>query len=212
MHGEHLAQWLFHSMSSIPIPDMIIKARVRTSPQSPYCEISLSHHSSLIPFLRGCESHPGCEASASVNELEFWQEVSGHSTCQPLLTSLRKGKMCHTYGGPLLHIREVLCTNVWINLSWLWPPACYESVFQSQLSATEMAWGQGSSSLSASHPLLPLPPAVTCHHPESPRKPGWKRDMLSDGKDNCQGATLALQVLLTLLKDTPSHYCNIMGI
>lgn len=102
------------------------------------------------------------------------------------------GNASHLWG-PFSAHQRALCTNVWINFSWLWPQACYESVFQARLISTLLQrW--------SCHMVPPPLPSVASHHPESPRNPGWKREMLSDVNDNCQRATLALQDLLTAIK------------
>lgn len=111
--------------------------------------------------------------------------------------SCREWGMCHIYGGPLSHIREALCTNVWINFSWLWPQVCYESVLQSQLTHSRDC-PKAVVSIPACLPplLLPLLPVVTSHHLESPRNPGWKRC----GVMWMTIVTLARQDVLTAIK------------
>lgn len=54
----------------------------------------------LTPFPRRWEQPPECEGSGSVKDLDFWQEVPGHRTCQPRPTlPLLEHGQCVTHTG-----------------------------------------------------------------------------------------------------------------
>lgn len=128
----------------------------------------------LTLFLRCGRSHPGVRVSVWITcASRKFQARNLPATFDT--ASLRKWGMCHSAGGPLLHIREALCTKGWINSSWYWPWAHYESVLQSS-STPHSSRGDPKAALfsAACLPLLPLPshllsPATTPWTPKEPR-------------------------------------------